>query len=100
MAYTIPKQCSQCGICVPECPTGAIQIDTDQSYWVEPGLCNNCEDQSSSPACLFYCPENLPSLLPAKKGRYKVESQVLPSHYLFADGHSNPMASAMVIWEA
>ena len=75
MAYTIPNNCDQCGICVPECPTRAIQKDTDNTYWIEPGLCNNCEDQDSPPACLNYCPEDLPTPLPPKKGRYKVESQ-------------------------
>ncbi len=100
MAYTISSGCSQCGICLSECPTGAIQKNKDNTYWVEPGLCNNCEDQDSPPACFNYCPEDAPVPLPAKKGRYKVDLQSLPTHYLFADGYSNSMSSAMVIWEA
>jgi DNA-binding transcriptional regulator YiaG len=100
MAYTIPDKCDECGLCAPQCPTGAIQFDENDKYWIEPGLCNNCEDQDFGPLCLSLCPNNLPSLLPAKKGRYKIDSQVLTSHHLFADGHSNPMSSSMVIWEA
>lgn len=100
MAYTIPNECVQCGLCVLACPTNAIQLDANNNYWVEPGLCNNCEEQNSPPACLSYCPDNLPVPLPQKKGRYKVDLQALPTQYLFADGYSNPMSSAMVIWEA
>lgn len=100
MAYTIPRGCVNCGICLPECPTGAIQIDGDNEHWVEPGLCNNCEDKSSQPVCVSTCPDSLPLPLPAKKGRYKTESRALTTHHLFANGHNNPISSSMVIWEA
>ncbi|MGV2830273.1 helix-turn-helix domain-containing protein [Myxosarcina sp. GI1(2024)] len=100
MAYTIPNTCIHCGICLPECPTNAIQIDNNNEHWVEPGLCNNCEDEDSNPLCVKSCPTDLPVPLPAKKGRYKAEPRVLSTHYLFANGHNNPIASSMVIWEA
>lgn len=100
MAYTIPNTCVHCGICLPECPTGAIQIDKKNEHWVEPGLCNNCGDDSSKPPCVHSCPDSLPLPLPAKKGRYKAEPRVLTTHHLFANGHNNPIASSMVIWEA
>lgn len=100
MPYTIPKTCVHCGICLPECPTGAIQIDENNEHWVEPGLCNNCEDSDRQPLCVSSCPDNLPLPLPAKKGRYKAELRFLTTHHLFANGHNNPIASSMVIWEA
>jgi DNA-binding transcriptional regulator YiaG len=100
MAYTIPQSCVQCGICVPECPTGAIQIDEKNDHWVEPGLCNNCEDKNAKPLCVSSCPDSLPLPLPTKKGRYKAEPRVLNTHHLFANDHNNPIASSMVIWEA
>ncbi|MGB5631758.1 MAG: helix-turn-helix domain-containing protein [Waterburya sp.] len=100
MAYTIPESCVHCGICLPECPTSAIQIDRNNEHWVEPGLCNNCEDENSKPPCVVSCPDSLPLPLPAKKGRYKAEPRVLNTHHLFANGHNNPIASSMVIWEA
>ena len=100
MAYTIPPSCIHCGICVPECPTGAIQIDRNKEHWVEPGLCDNCETENSQPPCVSSCPDSLPLPLPAKKGRYKAEPGVLNTHHLFANGHNNPIASSMVIWEA
>ena len=100
MAYTIPNTCVQCGDCIPECPTGAIQMDENNEYWVEPGLCNCCEDIDSGPLCVSSCSDSLPVPLPAKKGRYKAQPRVLNTHNLFADGHNNPIASSMVIWEA
>ncbi len=100
MAYTIPKNCVHCGICLPECPTGAIQLDDNQEHWVEPGLCNNCEDRDNKPLCVHSCPDSLPLPLPNKKGRYKAEPLALNTHHLFANGHNNPIASSMVIWEA
>lgn len=100
MSYTIPKNCVQCGICVPECPTGAIQIDTNEEHWVEPGLCDGCEDIDGKPLCVSSCPDSLPLPLPAKKGRYKAEPRVLTTHYLFPNGQNHPIASSMVIWEA
>ncbi len=100
MSYTIPKTCTHCGICLPECPTGAIQVDGKDHYWVEPALCNHCEDQNQYALCASNCPDHLPVPLPAKKGRYKAEPRVLNTHGLFANGQTNPMATAMVVWEA
>ena len=100
MAYTIPQNCNDCGICLPKCPTGAIQIDKNQEHWIEPGLCHNCENENSQPPCVTSCPDSLPLPLPNKKGRYKAKPKILSTSYLFANGHNNPLASSMVIWEA
>ncbi len=100
MAYTIPKSCVHCGICLPECPTNAIQIDNNNEHWVEPGLCDDCTNEKSKPSCVSSCPDSLPIPLPTKKGRYKAEPIVLNTHHLFVNGHNNPIASSMVIWEA
>ena len=100
MAYTIPNTCVQCGDCIPECPTGAIQMDNNNEYWVEPGLCNGCEDIESGPLCVSSCSDSLPVPLPPKKGRYKAEPRVLNTHHIFANGHNTPISSSMVIWEA
>ncbi len=101
MAYTIPQNCDRCGICLPECPTDAIQMDQENNqYWIEPGLCNNCEDEDGEPLCVSSCPDSFPLPLPVKKGRYKAEPRVWSTHHLFPNGQNNPIASSMVIWEA
>lgn len=100
MPYTIPPSCVHCGICLPECPNEAIQIDKNSEHWIEPGLCNNCGDNDSQTPCVSSCPDSLPLLLPKKKGRYKAEPLTLNTHYLFPNGHNNPIASSMVVWEA
>lgn len=100
MTYTIPQNCDSCGICLPKCPTGAIQTDKNHKHWIEPGLCNECEDENGEPLCVISCPDSYPVRLPTKKGRYKAEPIVLTTHSLFANGHHNPMSSSMVIWEA
>ncbi|MEM8831162.1 MAG: helix-turn-helix domain-containing protein [Cyanobacteria bacterium P01_G01_bin.19] len=100
MPYTIPQSCVHCGICLPECPNNAIQIDKKNEHWVEPGLCNSCETENSKPPCVVSCPDSLPVPLPTKKGRYKAQPRVLNTNHLFANGHNNPIASSMVIWEA
>jgi DNA-binding transcriptional regulator YiaG len=98
MAYTIPNQCSQCGVCLPQCPTGAIQIQ-DEEYWIEPGLCDRCENYPE-PQCTISCPLDLPVPLPPKKGRYKEEANIVTNPHLFPNGKNNAIASAMVVWDA
>ena len=100
MSYTIPNNCVHCGVCLPQCPTGAIQIDGNEEYWVEPALCNHCEDEKSNPLCVSSCPDHLPLPLPAKKGRYKAQPKALTNYSLFPNGKTNPIATSMVIWEA
>lgn len=100
MPYTIPNNsCVGCDNCRPQCPTGAIKIE-DNEYWVDPGLCNNCEGYYSEPQCVIACPTNSPIPSQAKKGRCKVEPRDATSLDLFSNGKNNPFASAIAIWEA
>lgn len=100
MPYTIPNNsCVGCDNCRPQCPTGAIRIENNE-YWVDPGLCNNCEGYYSEPQCVIACPTNSPILWQAKKGRCKVEPRDSTSLDLFSNGKNNPFASAIAIWEA
>lgn len=98
MAYTIPSSCYGCGTCLPECPTNAVQVDNDE-YWIEAGLCNNCEGHSSEPQCVTQCPISSPVPLEAKKGRYKADSRIAANPSLFSNGLNAPFASSMVVWE-
>jgi ferredoxin/DNA-binding transcriptional regulator YiaG len=100
MPYTIPNNsCVGCDNCRPQCPTGAIRIE-DNEYWIDPGLCNNCEGYYSEPQCVIACPTNSPIPWQSKKGRCKVEPRDATSLDLFSNGKNNPFASAIAIWEA
>ncbi|MGI0494362.1 4Fe-4S binding protein [Alkalinema pantanalense CENA528] len=99
MPYTINNHCTQCGICAPECPTGAIQTK-DQDYWIDPALCNNCATVAGGPQCVAHCPiETPPSPLQVKKGRWKESDHTSTSPDLFLNGKTNSFASAIVVWE-
>jgi Fe-S-cluster-containing dehydrogenase component len=100
MAHKIPCDCLACGICLPQCPTGAIDVDEGQP-WINPALCNNCEGYHEQPQCVVSCPIDLPIPSKPKKGRLKaIETKLLTSPDLFLNGKNNPFASAIVIWEA
>ncbi|MEH2023090.1 helix-turn-helix domain-containing protein [Nostoc sp.] len=100
MPYTIPNNsCVGCDNCRPQCPTGAIRIE-DNEYWIDPGLCNNCEGYYSEPQCVIACPTNSPIPWQSKKGRCKVEPRDATSLDLFSNAKNNPFASAIAIWEA
>jgi DNA-binding transcriptional regulator YiaG len=100
MAHTITHHCDRCGDCVPHCPTGAIKPE-DGELWIDPMLCNDCQDYATGPQCVTICPIDLPPMpLQAKKGRCQTTIRTLPSPNLFTNGRSNPMSSAIVVWEA
>ncbi len=64
-------------------------------------LCNGCEGYADEPLCVSLCGIDQSSVpLQAKKGRCKTTLRMLPSANLFANGKTNPFASAIVIWEA
>ena len=99
MSHTIAETCFSCGDCGPKCPTGAIQIN-DGKYWIEAGLCNNCEGYYPEPQCVITCAVSSPAPLKAKKGRYKIPEFVSTSPDLFSNIKNTPFASSMVVWEA
>ncbi len=100
MAYTIKDGCIICDSCRPQCPTGAIKLKANEiGYWIDPTLCDNCQDLES-PRCIQSCDVGSLSPLAAKKGRNK--STLLPAAIsdIFLSGKTTPFASSMVIWEA
>jgi DNA-binding transcriptional regulator YiaG len=100
MAHTITNRCTQCGDCIPQCPKGAIRSE-DGQLWIDPMICNDCRDYAAEPQCVTNCPINSPPIpLQAKKGRCKTTTRTPPSPTLFANGKSNPFASAIVVWDA
>ncbi|MCU0548537.1 MAG: helix-turn-helix domain-containing protein [Leptolyngbya sp. Prado105] len=101
MAYKISGDCMGCDVCRPQCPTGAIHIEEDGGFWINPVLCNNCEGFFDKPQCVLACDLNVPIPYQAMKGRSKlVDSRPITSPELFTNGKNSPFASAIVIWEA
>lgn len=100
MAYKISSGCMGCDNCRPQCPTGAINVDSGH-FWINPALCNNCEGFFPEPQCVVQCPTSAPVPSQAKKGRVRsVEARPVTSPDLFPNGRNNPFASAIVVWEA
>jgi len=101
MAYTIKDEdCTICGSCSPECPTGAIKSEEQQEgYWIDPTLCDGCPDLEV-PLCVNSCDVGSLEPLQPKKGRCK--SSLLPAAIpeIFLNGKTHPFASSMVVWEA
>lgn len=100
MAHTITNRCNQCGVCVPQCPKDAIKLESG-AFWIDPMVCDDCEDVGTSPQCVTACSIDLPPMpLQAKKGRCKTSARTPTSTSLFVNGKSSPFASAIAVWEA
>ncbi|MBI5286640.1 MAG: 4Fe-4S binding protein [Deltaproteobacteria bacterium] len=54
MALKITEDCVACGVCLPECPVGAI-IE-GEIYVVDPDKCVECKGYYDSPKCVEVCP--------------------------------------------
>lgn len=48
MAHIIANKCTACGLCIDECPVGAIS--EGDVYKIDPDLCTDCG------ACIYNCP--------------------------------------------
>jgi Fe-S-cluster-containing hydrogenase component 2 len=56
MAMSITEACIGCGVCLPECPNGAIDTDDSGRYFIRFGLCTECLTVHERPRCLSLCP--------------------------------------------
>ncbi|MGO1297645.1 MAG: YfhL family 4Fe-4S dicluster ferredoxin [Vibrio sp.] len=57
MALLITGKCTNCDMCEPECPNGAIYLG-DEIYEIDPDLCTECKGHYEVPTCQSVCPIN------------------------------------------
>ncbi|WP_073585577.1 YfhL family 4Fe-4S dicluster ferredoxin [Vibrio quintilis] len=57
MALLITSKCTNCDMCEPECPNGAISMG-DSIYEINPALCTECKGHYEKPTCESVCPIN------------------------------------------
>ena len=55
MSLVIVDECISCGLCIEECPYGAIS-EGNPIYVINPDLCTECEGSHSEPQCVKVCP--------------------------------------------
>ncbi len=55
MSLVILEDCTNCGLCLPECPTESI-TEGDDIYIIDAATCNECEDQEEGSHCVEVCP--------------------------------------------
>lgn len=51
MAHVISDECTNCGLCEPECPVGAIS-EGENKRVIDPEICTDCG------VCVETCPVN------------------------------------------
>ena len=52
MALLITNKCTNCDMCLPECPNEAISIG-EEIYVIDPVLCTECVGHYDTPTCSF-----------------------------------------------
>ncbi|EKO3686984.1 YfhL family 4Fe-4S dicluster ferredoxin [Vibrio metschnikovii] len=57
MALLITDKCTNCDMCEPECPNGAISMG-EYVYEINPDLCTECKGHYHQPTCQSVCPIN------------------------------------------
>jgi ferredoxin len=59
MALLINEDCTNCDVCLPECPNEAItdgsDVDSD-TYFIHADLCTECKGAFDEPQCVSVCP--------------------------------------------
>ena len=55
MALMITDECTNCDVCVPECPNEAIYMG-EEIYEINPDLCTECVGHFDEPQCVEVCP--------------------------------------------
>lgn len=68
----IDDSCINCDMCVPECPSDAIHMDSGAMgtghYQINEQTCIRCEHYYPSPTCIEVCPIDSVLILPKTSG--------------------------------
>ena len=67
MAFQISNACTNCGACLPKCPTGSIST-TPLQYIIDADTCDN------HAACVSVCPVNAITPAPSRIALLKADS--------------------------
>jgi len=51
----VVDDCTSCGACEAECPSGAIS-QGDDAYQIDAAKCDECASHGGEPACMGVCP--------------------------------------------
>lgn len=54
MAMVIAGECIGCGVCLEECPEGAVS-EGDEGFYIDSDICNECEGLEMA-QCVQVCP--------------------------------------------
>jgi ferredoxin len=57
VANKIMDDCTSCGACEAECPSGAI-AEGDDTYVIDAAKCDECASHGGEPACKGVCPSD------------------------------------------
>jgi ferredoxin len=57
MANKIGEDCTSCGACEADCPTGAISEGPD-TYQIDAAKCDECAGHGGEPTCMSVCPSD------------------------------------------
>lgn len=55
MALLITDKCTNCDMCLAECPNEAISVG-EEIYVIDPNLCTECVGHYDQPTCQKVCP--------------------------------------------
>ncbi len=55
MALLITDECTNCDVCEPACPNGAI-AEGPEIYVIDPDFCTECVGHHPEPQCIRVCP--------------------------------------------
>ena len=69
-SFVIPEKCDGCGICVEECPAGAIRIENGKAV-INEALCKGCG------ACGALCPTEAINLRGYKYEQFRAMIDIL-----------------------